>query len=148
MIRRAKKEDSRTIWQIRNHPLNRKNSHNQKGIDFDNHDKWFTNKYFKNTDNYCFILEEENGEVIGYCRFDLGNNNYIISIAIDHDYHGKGFGSKLLKESLEEMKKKIKKDMAILAEVKRGNIPSIRLFEKYNFCLYKEDKKNLYYKHD
>lgn len=147
MIRQAKREDSKKIWQIRNHPLNRKGFRNQEEIDFDNHNKWFTDKYFKNKDNYCFVLEGENGEVAGYCRFDLDNNNYIISIAINPDYHGEGLGSKLLKESLEEIKKVIKKDMAILAEVKKENIPSIKLFEKYNFYLHKKDRKNLFYKH-
>ncbi len=146
MIRQAKKEDSQKIWQIRNYPLNRKNSRNQEKIDFGNHDKWFTNKYFKNKNNYCFVLEE-GGEVVGYCRFDLGNNNYVISIALDPDYHGKGFGSKLLKESLREIKR-IKKDIVILAEVKKENVPSTKLFERCGFCSYREDKKNLYYKHD
>jgi len=146
MIRRAKKEDSKRIWQIRNHPLNRKQSHNQEEITFDSHDKWFIDKYFKNKDNYCFVLQENN-KVIGYCRFDLDNNAYIVSIALDPDYHGKGFGSKLLKKSLKEIKK-IKKDAVIFAEVKKENIPSIKLFERCNFCLYKGGEKNLYYKYD
>jgi len=147
MIRQAKKEDSQTIWQIRNHSLTRKKSHNQKEIDLRNHNNWFIDKYLQNKDNYCFVLENKNGKVVGYCRLDSdGDKNYTISIAIDPNYHKKGLGAKLLRESLREVKK-IKKDAVVLAEIKKDNIPSIKLFEKCNFYPYKKYNKNLYYKY-
>jgi ribosomal protein S18 acetylase RimI-like enzyme len=34
----------------------------------------------------------------------------------------------------------------ILAEIKKDNIPSVRLFEKNSFKIYKEDKDNYYLK--
>lgn len=143
MIRQVKKEDSKRIWEIRNHPIARQYSNNPEEIPFKQHDIWFQKKYFSGEENHCFVLEN-NGEAVGYCRFDLGkeNNCYVISIAIDVNCHAKGFGHLLLSESL----KNIITDKKIIAETLKDNIPSVKLFQKNNFEVYKEDEKNYYFK--
>ena len=52
---------------------------------------------------------------------------------------GKGYGYKLIKDSLEE----IKKLKCVNAIVHKNNIPSINIFQKLNFekKVYKQDKK-------
>jgi ribosomal protein S18 acetylase RimI-like enzyme len=140
IIRQIKREDSKRLWEIRNHPKARENSNNPEEIPFVKHDAWFENKYFKNSDNICFVLEAE-GKVIGYCRFDQDENSrYIISIALDYDYQGKGLGQLLLEETL----KKIPENKIVLATVKKGNPASLKLFQK-NFELDSEDEANFYY---
>lgn len=142
-VRKVKKEDSRRIWEIRNHPISRKNSNSSEEFSFEQHDAWFQDKYFNNKENYCFVLKSDSGQVIGYCRYDIDNSSYVISIAIDPDNHSKGLGGALLKKSLKEMD--IEKD--ILAEIAKSNIPSVKLFKKNSFNIYKEDKKNYYLKY-
>lgn len=141
IIRSITRDDSKRIWEIRNHPVVRQNSGTLKEIPFEKHDQWFEDKYFKGSNNVCFVLEKEkNG--IGYCRFDIDENGrYIISIALDHGWQGKGLGQILLTESL----KKLGGDKKILATVKKGNPASLKLFQKNNFSLYKEDRINYYF---
>lgn len=140
-IRKIKREDSKRLWEIRNHPKARDNSNNPEEIPFAKHDQWLENKYFKNSVNFCFVLETE-GRVIGYCRFDLDEGKkYIVSIALDNDWQGKGLGHLLLNGSL----KKISVNKEILAVVKKGNPASLKLFQKNNFKLDKEDEINYYF---
>ena len=144
MIRLATKEDSKKIWQIRNHPKNRKFFYNQGEINFLSHNKWYLSQYFDKQKNYCFVLENESGQVIGYCRFDLRNNYYLVSIAINPGAQSHGYGSKLLNKSVSQLNIGRK----ILAKTIKGNVPSYKLFNKNNFIVYKEDKKAYYFKYN
>lgn len=142
IIRQVKKEDSRRVWEIRNHPIARKYSCHSELIPLESHEPWFENKYFLDSINYCFVLEIPPKLVIGYCRFDYDENkdSYIISLALDPAYHGRGLGHKLLADSLAQLKA----TKSILAEIKKVNVPSVGLFKKNKFKVYKEDDENYY----
>jgi len=144
-IREVRPDDSKRIWEIRNHPESRKYSGSPDVILLKNHISWFEKKYFSGQDSHCFILESEGKEVIGYCRFDYDEESdcYIISIAVDPGYHKKGLGTKFLRETLE----KFKTSKAITAEIQKENIASVKLFEKNNFEVQNEDEKNYFYKY-
>jgi ribosomal protein S18 acetylase RimI-like enzyme len=144
-VRKVIREDSRRVWEIRNHPEARKISNNTEEIPFEKHNPWFDKKYFTGQDNYCYVLEDKNNKVIGYCRFDIDeeNNNYITSIAVDFDAQGKGMGSFLLKHALEMMGSK----KEIVAQTFKKNIPSTKIFQKNNFEIFKEDNNNNYLKY-
>lgn len=143
-IREVEKKDSKRIWEIRNNPLVRNISGNTEFIAFKDHEKWFNDKYFKNENNYCYILGNKTS-LVGYCRLDYNEEKkaYIVSIAINPENHGKGFGIQLLFESLEKLKNI--QDCLVLAEVKKDNFASIKLFEKTGFEKYKEEGNNYYY---
>lgn len=145
IFRPVSPEDSRQIWEIRNQPAVRQKSNNSDKIPWDSHKLWFKKKYFNGEENYCLVLANNQNSTIGYCRLDHDkeNDNYIISIALNLAYLGQGLGHKLLSETLKKFNRK--KD--ILAEIKKENIPSIKLFEKNNFRIYKEDKENYYLKY-
>lgn len=142
-IRKANREDAKSIWLIRNSPLARRSSPTTKKINFTSHKTWFKNKYFNQYQNYCFVMEK-NKTVSGYCRFDFKNNQHWVSIAIKPGYQGKGLGSVLLNQAL----KKINKSKEILAEVKFDNESSIKIFLKNKFEIYRQDNKFFYLKHD
>lgn len=141
----AKEEDSQRIWEIRNHPSVRKNSVNSEIISFDNHQKWFHERYFENENNFCYALKDEKN-TIGYCRFDYDNEEkiYVVSIAIDPENQSKGLGSQLLSQSLKKLRNK--KNISVLAEIKKSNTASIELFEKNGFEKYKENENSYYYR--
>ena len=138
-VRNVGEEDSKRIWEIRNDPRTRGNFNNTEEIPLDTHMEWMKNKYFINTDNYCFVLDF-NDKIVGYCRFDLQNGKYIVSIAIGQDFQGRGLGYKLLKNSIE----KIGSDKKVEAQVQLGNESSLRIFIKNNFKIYNQDNKNYY----
>ncbi|MDH5807157.1 MAG: ribosomal protein S18-alanine N-acetyltransferase [Candidatus Methanomethylicaceae archaeon] len=90
---------------------------------------------------YLVIVEDEKiiGYSIGIIRFkDLG---HIISIAIDKDYRGKGFGKKLLKETIDNLIKMGVKKIRI--EVRESNEIAINLYKKFGF-IEKEKIKEYY----
>lgn len=144
IIRPVKKKDGREVWKIRNHLLVRKNSDNPEKISFKKHSRWFEEKYFSGLDNHCFILENENDKAIGYCRFDFNDktNAYLVSIAINPNFLGRGLGHYLLSQSLN----KFTRSAEILAEVRKGNLPSVKLFQKNKFKIFKEDSGKYYFK--
>ncbi|OGY92018.1 MAG: hypothetical protein A3H70_01975 [Candidatus Komeilibacteria bacterium RIFCSPLOWO2_02_FULL_48_11] len=143
-VRLVNQNDCVRIWEIKNHPIVRANSNNQEEVSFASHKLWFDKKYFSGADNHCYVLESKVGKVIGYCRFDYKaeDDAYITSIALDPEYHGHGLGSVLLKESLSQFGHGHGKK--ILAEIKKDNIPSMKLFKKNNFEIYGEDDINYY----
>lgn len=141
IIREARKDDSIAVWKIRNHPALRPWFNSTEEIELGSHDDWFQNKYFKEKVNECFVLEIM-GKVVGYCRFDLDGSNYVISIALDQNYQGHGLGNELLSQSM----KLLRYRRAILAEVKKENLASLKVFENNEFKKYKKDGKNIYLK--
>jgi len=145
MVRTGEKIDSKRIWEIRNHPLSRQYSGNPEAIPWKQHQNWFERKYFAGADNHFFVLEKSGEETIGYCRldFDSEHNHYIVSVAIDPQFHGQGLGNFLLSETI--VKFNGSKNLA--AEIQKENIVSVKLFQKNNFKILSEDEKNYYLKY-
>lgn len=144
MVRSAELKDPKRIWEIRNQPSSRKYSGNPERIPFERHAAWFSRKYFGGEDNHCFVLTDESGLAIGYCRLDFDDElgHYVISIALDADFHGKGLGGYFLNEALRQFHG----EKNIFAEIHKDNIPSIKLFQKNSFKICREDEKNYYLK--
>lgn len=141
-IRLAELSDAKKIWEIRNEPESRAVAASPEIIPLAQHISWFENKYFKQTGNYCFV-GEFNGEVIGYCRFDLDGDHYLNSIAVSSSMHGKGIGTLILDQSIRQLPPR-----KILAEIRRYNMVSIKMFERVGFKKISENDQNLYFEFD
>lgn len=81
--------------------------------------------------NFLFVCDAD-GSVIGYadtwCVLDEAT---ITNIAVREDFRGRGIGTMLLKEALDEAKRR---DIgAVTLEVRKSNAPAIRLYEKFGF---------------
>ncbi len=142
-IRVGKLEDALKIWQIRNSFLSRQNSNEQQEIRIQNHRFWFKNKYFTGKKNKLLVITVNSG-VVGYLRFDLNKDTYVIAIALDPDYRGQGLGFALLKEGLMQADTSI----PLNAQIKKNNLPSIKLFQKCGFKILNEDVENYYLKYE
>jgi spore coat polysaccharide biosynthesis protein SpsF len=135
-IELATPKDSRKVWEIRNHPNIRNNSLDNSEIDWEDHNKWFNQKYFIQRSGFCFVLKLE-GSVAGYIRFDYKENKdaYLVSIAIDPSHQGKGLGGILLRQSAKLMDPNKK----IVAEILINNEISLKMFQKNNFTIIEQD---------
>ena len=71
-------------------------------------------------------------------RFDKEEDSAEISIAISPSMHGKGYGTKLLKQGCNKYFKKELTVKFITAEIKKDNIASIRAFTKAGFTHWKD----------
>ncbi|MDX9893239.1 MAG: GNAT family N-acetyltransferase [Patescibacteria group bacterium] len=141
LVRPVETDDIKRIWEIRNHEDVRKVSGSSDIITLENHLSWFNKKYFTTRQNLCYVLANNN-QIIGYCRFDYDpdKNYYVVSIAVDPEFHSRGLGGILLAQSLKEFGGR----GAVLAQIKKLNIPSIKLFEKNGFVLDHQDQENWY----
>lgn len=81
--------------------------------------------------NFLFVCEA-GGSVVGYadtwCVLDEAT---ITNIAVREDFRSMGIGAMLLKEALDEAKRR---DIAaVTLEVRKSNVPAIKLYEKFGF---------------
>ncbi len=143
LVRRARPEDSLRIWGIRNSFQSRQASINQDEVPWENHKPWFQRKYMEDGANACFVLDC-GGEIAGYCRFDSEDKGLRVSIALDPSYHGRGFGSLFLIEACAQFGN----DRTLVAEVKKGNESSVRIFKKAGFHIINGDDTCWYFQKD
>lgn len=141
-VRPANLNDAQRIWEIRNEPAALAVAASQDIIPLAQHVAWFNNKYLAGKGSICFVAEVDQN-VVGYSRFDLHKDHYVNSIAIASSMHGKGIGTLLLKQSIEQLKSPI----PIHAEVRKFNIASIKMFERVGFKKISEDEQNIYYQY-
>ncbi len=127
------------IWVWRNDKLSRKMSINTNKIRLIDHFKW----YLKNLQekSNTFYIGSYNNTDIGIVRLNKRSNFkniFEISINLSPLFRGKGFGKDFLNAALLEFNNKIHGKKKIEAQIKRGNISSIKLFESCGFYKYKE----------
>ncbi|WP_410510256.1 N-acetyltransferase [Methanosarcina hadiensis] len=92
-----------------------------------------------------FYVIKNQDKIVGYCAYylkpmlsfkGLKKKSVIFSIAIDKEFRHKGFGRKLLEESIKEMK--VNNVSAISLYVNINNTPAVKLYEKSGFLVVKE----------
>lgn len=140
-VQKAVREDSKAIWSIRYSPSVNSVSLDQTLRPFEEHDAWFQKKYFEQQGNYCFVLKNEIGEVVGYCRYDKNDDGLLVSIALSENVQGKGLGQFLLSESLNFLPT----GSVVYATILKQNIGSKKLFERNDFTLVSEDENSFFF---
>jgi len=116
-----------------NDKLVRAFSFNQQEIVFEEHSSWFLKKA-NSPDCYYFIAEMDK-VAIGSIRFDVQDDEAVVSYLLDPSFHGKGLGILLLKKGLEMLINK--KDMRIIqitGFVMPQNIASVKAFERLGYA--------------
>ena len=118
------------IW--RNHPIVRKNSFSSRRLLWDEHKKWFQKKR-RSSNTTIYIAYSDKGDKVGSIRFEIGKHAVGVNVMVNPDFIGKGFGSKLIKIGVKRFIDQRKSDKLVIAEIKEGNIASIKAFEKAGF---------------
>ncbi len=133
-IKLLSKKNLNFLYKLRNHPISKKYSISKGKITFEKHIKWFNN-FLKSKNKKCFIVENINGESIGYVRFIITNKTAEVSIAIIKKYQNKGLSKKILLQC----EKKIKSS-EFKASVHVNNSKSISLFKSLDYIITKKIK--------
>ena len=116
----------------------RQNSFSKKTISYKEHQRWLHKKLL---DKKSILLKLMIDKLpVGQIRFDKKKNFYHLDYSIDKAFRNLGLGKLIIKESI---KKFIKRNNTIIAEVKKANLKSIKIFQSLNF---KEIKNNSYNK--
>jgi UDP-2,4-diacetamido-2,4,6-trideoxy-beta-L-altropyranose hydrolase len=134
-LRRALPEDVDITYKWANDPVIRAHAFSREPIPRESHAGWFLKKI---GDRLCYyFLAFENDQPAGSIRFDLNGHEAIISYLLDPAFHGRGYGTQLLKNGIElllaDRSFQLKKIAKITGLVLPENIPSVKSFEKLNF---------------
>ena len=121
-------KDSDLIFGWANNDLVRKNSFIKKKIRYADHQKWLKKKLLSKNSLIFKLLF--NYIPVGQIRFDKKNNFYEIDYSIDEVFRNCGFGKIMIEKSI---KKILKKEIIIRADVKHENRQSIKIFKSLKF---------------
>lgn len=142
-IRRANLNDITKYYEWINDPNVREYSYNSLPVTWEQHEKWFKNKIVDPSFTF-FILNNLDNQSVGQVRFEyLHENNFLISISVASEFRGKGYGTKILKQSCDYFTSEYE-FVTIHAYIKVENINSKVIFEKAGFSF----KEQLIYKNN
>ena len=137
-IREVTMNDYKILLIWRNDIDTRKNSHSMEPISEEKHKQWLSNVI--DNVNRTIYLFEINHNPVGTGRIDYDGELYELSWTVSPDYRGQGLGKQMVSRlvTLLEGKK-------IRAEVKKSNIPSIKICEYVGMKFEKEENGILHY---
>jgi len=85
-----------------------------------------------------YVLELE-GKVIGYCVIWLIKGEaFIMSFAVDPQHRGKGYGKFFMREVIKDLSGNAE---VFLLDVRKSNLPAIRLYRSLGFSVVRERAK-------
>ena len=138
-LRKANIKDAEFLFELRNNPDIFKYYRNPVKVVWNEHISWLKSVVLGETNKDLYIIELD-GKRAGQIRFDTEGDKKELSISLQKDFQGQGLGSKSLKKAIE-----MEKSVILIAEIHKENIASIKLFEKFNFKLQKNNNNfNIY----
>lgn len=130
-LRAAKQEDSKLIFEWRNHTSIRSFSINSDPIPWESHQQWF-GKVLQDANRPLYIAELADSAV-GVIRFDIDNAQAEVSLYIAHYQNGKGLGTQMLLLGEQQLLQGRPEILKIVATVLEGNEASHRLFRRCGY---------------
>lgn len=127
-LKKATYSDAELLFQWANDPLVRESAFNQKKINWEDHLLWFKN-VLHSLHKEIYILEK-NDESIGQIRLEYQKGWWKIDYSIDTNFRGLGYGKRLIEMVIARFSER-----RFLAQVKRKNASSIKIFQKLGFNL-------------
>ena len=139
-LRLARLDDAKVLLEWRNNSLTRQASHNTALISEDEHIQWLTS--ILENENRKLYVAEIDGEPAGTVRVDSEKYGFELSWTVSPMRRGSGIG----KEMVSQLAKGI--SVPIRAEIKSGNVASIRIAEEAGMMFDREEDGVLYYHRD
>lgn len=131
-LRLATAHDSKVIFDWRNAASVRQHAFNSQLISWQDHVAWYQKK-MADPLTRLWIIEDASNKPVGQVRLDAdGEGKAVITISIDDANQGKGYGQQALRLACTRYSQEHPR-VEIQAFVKKGNIASLRVFEKSGF---------------
>jgi UDP-2,4-diacetamido-2,4,6-trideoxy-beta-L-altropyranose hydrolase len=131
-IRDATSEDCGLIFAWANDGEARSASFSPNSISVYEHERWFEQKLHE-TDCILLICMNNKGQAFGTVRFDIQEEDALISINLDRNARGKGLAGLTIIRTLIELFKR-RRISKVNAFIKPQNLRSIRAFERAGFA--------------
>ena len=150
-IVKATIQDKEFLWKLRNEMTSRKMLINDNYISWESHCEWFSKAQMN--PNIFILIGKKHNTKVGMVKFEKYQsliNKYCVAINISPKQRRKGFGKLLLIEGIKKLKNLDTNTREIVAEIKKDNKSSYKLFSSSGFVLYDEEKgiNTLVYKLD
>lgn len=136
-------EDKTEILKWRNDPLSRNMLINTNFVKTKQHDAWFSSTIL-NKDKYLFMCLDSNKKKIGTVRFDIKDKIAKIAIILNPTKRNLGLSEPCIIQALKKLYSLNPEINFFIAEIRKNNIASKKLFEKIGFKL-QYSKNEIYY---
>jgi len=138
-LKEATLEDWELLLEWRNDIDTRKNSHNMDMVEADNHKKWL-NAVIENPDRKLYIAYKDD-VAVGTVRADYDDSakSHELSWTVSPHARGQGVGKKMVRLFVNAF------DTKIRAEIKEGNVSSIKIAESVGLKLKEQKGTVLHY---
>jgi RimJ/RimL family protein N-acetyltransferase len=130
-LRTAQKSDAQLLWEWANDPQVRAASFSSDPIPWERHVQWFYAQ-LKSPNCIIYIAINSDNIPLGQIRYEIEENNAVMSISIAKNYRHQGYGSELIKLACDRLFQDLKISQ-IHAYIKPDNQSSIRSFIKADF---------------
>lgn len=127
--RKAKLVDAKIYYEWVRDATVKKNALSKNKITWNSHKAWFKKKL--NNKNSNLYLFNYNNSLVGQVRFDRNKNSVKIDYSLKKSFRGLGLGKKIIKLAMKNYN--IKKNLTFVGNVKKSNIPSIKVFNSLGF---------------
>jgi UDP-2,4-diacetamido-2,4,6-trideoxy-beta-L-altropyranose hydrolase len=125
-LREMSADECELVWTWAKDPETRASSFSNATIPWADHAKWFKGKI---EDPHClyYLARDWKGEAVGQIRYDLDGDQAIVSVSIDRNSRGSGYGAEIIKEASRKVLKESTVEL-INAYIKTSNVSSLRAF--------------------
>ena len=130
-LREAEQTDIGLLFTWANDPIVRMNSFRTDPIPYEDHKRWFERIMADDKVLQYIMMDERNP--VGQIRLNLKNDSAEIGYSIAAEYRGKGYGHKILRLIVNEVKEHHPEIRILTAKVKPENKPSQKLFESEGY---------------
>jgi len=130
-LRRAQENDCELLWKWANDAETREASFSSALIPWEDHIHWFDTK-LNSVNCMMFVATIDDGTLLGQIRYEIKQENVVISISIDRKFRGTGYGTVLLRKASKRLfnESNVRR---VHAYVKQDNRASARVFSKAGF---------------
>jgi UDP-2,4-diacetamido-2,4,6-trideoxy-beta-L-altropyranose hydrolase len=144
-IRRATLKDACFLFRLRNDPVVRENFFHPDSVSWKDHVRWLAT-VLGDPKRHLFVGIDRNGMPFGQIRFDVRGTTADISVSVHKSARGKGLGTPFVLCGISFLKKQpgIPMRLRLRAQMKRGNLVSVAVFQKAGFSAYAGTKMHLF----
>lgn len=133
-IREAKETDSQAVFEWRNDIVSRQMFHSTNEVSWPDHMAWFAAS-LKNEKRLMLICcESDKNDRVGIVRFEIEGRSALISINLAPEKRGRNLSRACLTGALDYLAQKHPENGCVVAEIKKINIASRKIFESLGFA--------------
>lgn len=133
IARHAMVADSEQYLLWANDPAVRRNAIQQQTITREQHQAWFFRR-LHDANTYLYYFEHQ-GQPVGQVRLEFTGSEALIDYSVAASVRGQGLGLAVLRRAILELRHERPGPWTLVAQVKAGNLPSRRVFERLGFAL-------------